>query len=160
MCKYCSLDDLKGRFCSDNFSFSNSLVFLIHYKCGTCEIFSENGTLTGQISSLPFGRVSVRACFALMNSPNRQMIQTAVHLFPLVGKMQPDTSEWKGHYVASLSRRGFGGSVHLSAIRDGAQETMERGLVLGSGCAWFGQIVRCWGNTFICLLLMDPRAFL
>lgn len=37
---------------------------------------------------------------------------------------------------------------------------MERGLVFGSGCAWLGQIVRCWGNTFICLLLMDPRAFL
>lgn len=35
--------------------------------------------------------------------------------------MQSDTSEWKGHYVASLSRRGFGRSVHLSAIRDDAQ---------------------------------------
>lgn len=94
-----------------------------------------------------------------MNSPDRQMIQTATCL-PSVGKICSETHQsGKGHYDASLSRRGFGGSVHLSAISDDSQDWWSAAL-FGSGSVWFSQIEGCWGNTFICLSVMGPPMFL
>lgn len=94
-----------------------------------------------------------------MNSPDRQMIQTAARL-PSVGKICSETHQsGKGHYDASLSRRGFGGSVHLSAISGDSQDRWSAAL-FGSGCARFSQIVGCWGNTSICLSVMGLQMFL
>lgn len=119
----------------------------------------RNGTLNRADFTGSIWSCKCQSVFCFNEQPRQTDDPDSGASFPFSeNDMQSDTSEWKGHYVASLSRRGFGRSAHLSAIRDEAQGRWSVAS-FGSGCVWFGQIVRRWGHTFMCLLLMDPPAF-
>lgn len=123
------MNGLKSRFCSEKFSSCNLLT---HCKLTSCEIFGENGPFnrTDFIPSIRSGSCQKQCCFNEQNSPERQMIQAAARQ-PSVGKICSETHQsGKGHYDAPLSRRGFGGSAHLSAISPGSQDRWSAGCLV------------------------------
>lgn len=161
LCANIVVQDLKGRFCSEKISlicpffWSTVNVPRVKYSAGWMEICTWNrADFTASIWPC-----KCQSVFRFNEQPRQTDDPDSRASPPFRGNdMQSDISEWKGHYVAWLSRRGFGRSVHLSVLRDEAQGRWSVAS-FASGCVWFGQIVRCWRNTFICLLLMDPPAF-
>lgn len=123
-------------------------------KANSCEIFSENDTLSGTdfICSVWSRNRQSQYCF---NEQPRQTDDPDSSTCASAGKdMRVEKDILMHHWAAEDLEDQF----TFSAISDYSQHRW-RAAVFGPGWVWFSQIVGCWGNTLVCLCLMGSPVF-